>query len=60
MTLKGGERIFSRKNTKTLINMANRANRTKTDSVYKRLGRKIFAYLDIQESNEPQYVELEK
>lgn len=60
MTLKGGERIFSRKNTKTLINMANRANRTKTDSDYKRLGRKIFAYLDIQESNEPQYVELEK
>jgi hypothetical protein len=60
MKLKGGERIFSRKNTKTLVNMANRANRTKTDSDYKRLGKKIFAYLDIQDSNDPEYVYMEK
>ena len=53
----GGERIFSIKNTKTLIRMAKRAYTTKKESDYKRLGKKLFEYLSIQDSNTPEYVE---
>jgi hypothetical protein len=45
MELWGGERIFSRKNTKTLIRMSKKANLTKKDSDYKRLGKKMFEYI---------------
>lgn len=57
MELEGGERIFSRPNTKTLINMAKRAFKSDKDSDYKRLGKKIFDYLKIQDNNEPDYVD---
>lgn len=57
MELEGGERIFSRKNTKTLIRMAKRADRTKSDSDYKKLGNKIFKYIKEQDEREPEYVE---
>lgn len=57
MKLEGGERIFSRKNTKILIKQAKKAYNSQSDSDYKRLGKSIFKYLDIQESNEPEYVE---
>ena len=53
----GGERIFSIKNTKTLIRMAKRAYTTKKESDYKRLGKKLFEYLHIQDTNETEYVE---
>ena len=56
MELLGGERIFSRDNTKTLIRLAKRANKSKSESDYKKLGRKIFKYIDIQNNNEPEYV----
>lgn len=56
MELLGGERIFSRENTKTLIRLAKRANKSKSDSDYKKLGRKIFKYLEIQDNREPEYV----
>lgn len=56
MELLGGERIFSRENTKTLIRLAKRANKSKSESDYKKLGRKIFKYIDIQNNNEPEYV----
>lgn len=56
MELDGGERIFSRPNTKTLINMAKRAYTSQKDSDYKRLGKKVFEYLKTQDSNEPDYV----
>lgn len=56
MELEGGERIFSRKNTKTLIKMAKRAYESKDDKDYKALGRKIFKYLKIQDNNTPEYV----
>ena len=52
----GGERILSIKNTKTLVKMARRAQATKKESDYKRLGKKIFEYLSIQDSNDPEYV----
>lgn len=55
--VKSGTRIFSRKNTKTIVKLAKDADEKKTDTSYKKLGRKLFQYLDIQESNEPDYVE---
>lgn len=56
----GGERIFSIVNTKTLVKMARRAKATKKESDYKRLGKKIFEYLHIQNTNNPEYVENKK
>lgn len=56
MELEGGERIFSRKNTRTLIKMAKRADESKSDTDYKRLGNKIFKYIKQQNSRKPDYV----
>ena len=56
MELVGGERIFSRKNTKTLIRMAKKADTTKKDSDYKRLGKKVFSYIKQQDDRDPEYV----
>ena len=56
--LKGGERIYSRKNTKTLIRLAKRGYKSKKESDYKSLGRKMFQYIKTQDSNDPQYVEI--
>lgn len=58
MELMGGERIFSRDNTKTLIRLAKRANKSKLDSDYQKLGRKIFKYISIQDNREPEYVNI--
>ncbi|MDA3856235.1 MAG: DUF192 domain-containing protein [Candidatus Woesearchaeota archaeon] len=57
MELEGGERIFSRPNTKILIKFSKRAYATKQDKDYKALGKRIFKFLDMQDSNEPEYVE---
>lgn len=57
MELEGGERIFSRKNTKTLIKMAKRAQLSQSDTDYKKLGNKIFKYIKQQDEREPEYVE---
>ena len=56
-TLQGSERIFSIKNTKTLVNMAKRAYESQSDADYKALGRKIFEYMKIQDERDPEYVE---
>lgn len=56
MELEGGERIFSRKNTRTLIRMAKKADITKSDGDYKRLGRKMFSYIKQQDNRDPEYV----
>ena len=58
MELKGGERIFSRKNTKTLIRMAKRANKSKSDTDYRKLGKRMFKYIHTQDTNTPEYVEV--
>lgn len=58
MELNGGERIFSRKNTKTLIRLSKRAYRSKSDSDYKALGKKIFKYLETQNNKKEDFVEL--
>lgn len=57
MELNGGERIFSRKNTRTLIRMAKRADQSGLDKDYKALGRKMFTYLKQQNERPPEYVE---
>lgn len=57
MELEGGERIFSRKNTKVLIRYAKKAYKSKEDKDYKALGKRLFKYLHIQDTNEPEYVE---
>lgn len=56
MELSGGERIFSRLNTKILIKFAKKADFTKNDNDYKALGKRVFKFLTIQDSNDPQYV----
>lgn len=60
MELEGGERIFSRKDTRVLIRLANKAYKTKDVSDYKKLGKKLFQFLDVQESNSPQFVKLKE
>lgn len=58
MELVGGERIFSRDNTKTLIRLAKKAKKSKSDSDYQKLGKKIFKYLSTQDNRDPEYVTL--
>lgn len=60
MELEGGERIFSRSNTKTLIKFAKKAYSTKKESDYKALGKRIFKFLQTQDSNPAEYVETKK
>ena len=57
MELVGGERIFSRPNTKTLIKFAKRAYSTNNDNDYKALGKRVFKFIQVQNSNEPEFVE---
>ena len=56
MTLDGGERIFSIKNTKTLIKFAKKSTATKKDNDYKALGKRVFKFLETQDNNEPEFV----
>ena len=60
MELEGGERIFSRIHTKTLIRFAKKAASTESDKDYKNLGKKIFKFLQIQSETDPEYVESKK
>lgn len=52
----GGERIFSRRNTKVLIKKAKKANLTQDDKDYKALGRYIFKCIKTQDTRDPEYV----
>lgn len=52
----GGERIFSRRNTKVLIKKAKKANFTQDDKDYKALGRYIFKCIETQDTRDPEYV----
>ena len=45
--IQGGERIFSRANTKVLIRQSKKAYASNSDSDYKRLGKSMFKYLKI-------------
>jgi len=56
MDLVGGERIFSRLNTKILIKFAKKARATGKDNDYKALGKRVFKFLKAQDNSEPEYV----
>lgn len=56
MDLRGGERVFSRKNSRTLIKLAKKANKSKKDSDYKKLGKVIFKYMYQQDCRPYEYV----
>ena len=63
MELKGGERIFSRKQTKVLIRKAKKAFKYKKDNekyerCCKSLGKYMFMAIKQQDEREPEYVEL--
>lgn len=58
--LKGGERIYSRKSTKSFIRKALKAEQTKEDKDYKALGRAIFKELKAQDNRKPEYVDSPK
>lgn len=57
MQLDGGERIFSRPNTKILIKFAKKAAATENDNDYKALGKRIFKFLQVQENTPAEYVQ---
>ena len=56
----GGERIFSRKNTKILIKKAKKANSTQDIKDYKALGKYIFKCIKMQDTRDPEYVQAPK
>ena len=56
----GGERIFSRKNTKVLIKKAKKAEESQTDSDYKALGRYMFKCIKQQDIRKPEYVSIKE
>jgi len=58
MDLLGGERIFSRKNTISLLKFAKRAYDNKSSASYKTLGRKVFAFMDQQDERGNEYIDL--
>lgn len=60
MELWGGERIFSRKNTKILIKKAKKADLSKDDKDYKALGKYMFKCIKGQNERKPEYVESPK
>lgn len=55
--LQGGERIFSRRATKIIINKAKKCYMTKEDKDYKALGRYVFDEMRRQDGREPEYVQ---
>ena len=61
MFLQGGERIFSRINTRTLIRKAKKAYEHKDkdyDKYCKSLGKYMFKCIKIQDNREPEYVQV--
>lgn len=54
----GGERIVSRKETKTLIKKVKKADELKTDSAYKSVGKYIFKVFDKQNHRQAEYVQI--
>lgn len=60
LVINGDTRVFSRNNTKVLIRQAKKADKAKTDSAYKRLGKSIFKYMKIQDDKGEEYVELKE
>ena len=60
MSLQGGERMVSRKQTLILIRKAKTAYNSKTDKDYKSLGKYMFRVLKGQDNRDPEYVNAPK
>lgn len=60
MDLVGGERIISRIETKEIIRKAKKANKSKQNKDYKKLGKYVFKVFEKQDNREPEYVGLPK
>lgn len=60
MELDGGERIFSRENTKILIKFAKKADATNNDNDYKALGKRVIKFINQQDERPAEYVEPKK
>lgn len=58
--LTGGERIFSRPNSKTIAKMAKKAYKSKEDKDYRALGKKIFKYIDTHNNQKEDFVEIKQ
>ena len=58
--LTGGERIFSRPNSKTIAKMSKKAYKSKLDKDYKALGKKIFKYIDTHNNQKEDFVEIKQ
>lgn len=56
MHLEGGERIFSRPNTKILIRFSKKAYTTQKPSDYKALGKRVFKFLNQQNERPIEHV----
>lgn len=54
-TVEDGNRIVSRKETKVLIRKAKKANKLKTDSSYRALGRYLFMVFNKQDNRDAEY-----
>jgi len=54
--MRGGERIYSRKATKSFIRKAIKAERSKEDKDYKALGKAVFKELKAQDTRDPEFV----
>ena len=55
--IEAGVRLFSRIHTRELIRLAKHANKTKDDKDYKRVCKKLFKILGIQDNQAPEYVD---
>lgn len=58
MELQGGERIFSRVNTRKLIEKSKKADLSKDDKDYRSLGKYVFKCIKQQDERDPEYVNL--
>ena len=58
MEVDGKERIFSIEHTKTIIKLSKKAYKCKLDSDYIKLGKKIFKYIEKQDNQEDDFVEI--
>lgn len=56
--LYGGERIMSRIHTRNLIKLAKKAKNTKEKSKYIKLGKKFLDYLNVQDNQKQEYIEI--
>ena len=58
MEVDGKERIFSIEHTKTIIKLSKKAYKSKLDSDYIKLGKKIFKYIEKQDNQADDFVEI--